>query len=267
MTEAASDVFARLAARIEQAQADSEIAQADVAAAAKEARWSDLCPDDRGRCIGETANGWPCPREAAATCPFAQQRSATASRDYLRACGFGVAYQDPDPAKLLGRHVATSPQIERVAADLAAYWANLGANVAANQGMMLLGPAGTGKTYTLALTALAARGTGLDVRCVFAPTLFDLIHEKSGMVDVYEDCDLLLLDDFGVQYTADWVLSRFQSFVERRWSAQRPVCVTSNLTADRLKELAGYERFVSRVRQWCGERIWATGKTDLRAVA
>lgn len=267
MTEPAGDVFTRLAERIEQSRQASEAAQADVAAAAAAARWSDLCPNNRGRCTGETASGLPCPREAANTCPFTPQRVAFASRDYLRACGFGIAYQDPDPAKLLGRHVATSPQIERVAADLAAYWANIGAHVAANEGMMLLGPAGTGKTYTLALTALAARGTGLDVRCVFAPTLFDLIHEKSGMVDVYEDCDLLLLDDFGVQYTADWVLSRFQSFVERRWSAQRPVCVTSNLTADRLKELAGYERFVSRVRQWCGERIWATGKTDLRAVA
>lgn len=256
------DVYRRLAANIEQRRKEGAAREAAMHRAAEAGDWSTLCPADKARCVGVSRFGLTCP--AADGCPFSADRAAAGRRDYLRLCGFGPAYQDPDPARLLGRDIQRDSSLDGVIADLEDYWARIGEHIAGNHGMMLMGPPGTGKTFALALTALSARGLGGDVRAVFAPRLFDLMHDKSDLVNVYADAKLLLLDDFGVQYTADWVISRFQSFVEHRWSQRLTTCVTTNLTWDRIETLAGYERFVSRLEQWCGDRMWVVGTKDLR---
>jgi len=105
------------------------------------------------------------------------------------------------------------------------------------------------------------------VRFVFSPTLMSLLHERSTDVDALQRCGLLLLDDFGVEYAADWSLSRFQAFVEYRHANELATCITTNLSTGDLRALAGYERIVSRWRESCAGHVYEINAADLRRTA
>ena len=131
---------------------------------------------------------------------------------------------------------------------------------------MLLGQPGTGKTFALALIALAARRDRVATRYVYGPTLFSMLHNKEAELKSIEVVPLLLLDDIGATYGTDWVLSNFNALVEARHGNRRATCIASNLTLAQLCSLPGYERAVSRWHETCAGRIVTLGEgvADLR---
>lgn len=128
--------------------------------------------------------------------------------------------------------------------------------------LILLGGVGTGKTCALSLVARAAVDSGARVAWRYTPALFDQLHKGDPAAEVARMAELLVLDDFGVQYASDWPMSRFDALVEYRYSEYKPVAVSTNrewedLTADPL-----YSRIVSRWRE--DAVIIATGGEDRR---
>jgi len=142
--------------------------------------------------------------------------------DYLASCGFGKRYQHPDWSRVPAD----------VATQVAAYTANLIANLEEGRGMLLVGLPGTGKTHILALVALAARNkTVRRVEYVFAPHLFDALHRGDrDEVGRWAKAGLLLLDDVCRLYSTDWNTARFDTFAEDRYAAKLATVATMNTT-------------------------------------
>lgn len=128
--------------------------------------------------------------------------------------------------------------------------------------LILLGGVGTGKTCALALVAKAVIYSDLEVVWRYVPALFDQLHKGEPEADKARFADVLVLDDFGVQYAADWSLSRFDALVEWRYSHYKPVVVSTNRDWDELTADPLYTRIVSRWRE--NAVVIATGGDDRR---
>jgi len=158
---------------------------------------------------------------------------------WLSAIGFGARYWEP-------RWDLVVPEL---AVPLQDFCAHLPERLRTGDGMLIDGDVGVGKTQSLALLALAAMGVRFlrvdgdlpqrpEVRYVFAPTLYERMfaRDPEARADLrdWEQCDLLLLDDFDRIHASpqsDWLLGRVEAFAEARYAALRSTVVTFNNTA------------------------------------
>lgn len=209
------------------------------------------------RCEGEDCNGlteWEgfaevaCPLRDSAGCPWLEVRSARADRSVLAQLGFGERYQQPT--------------IERVPPGARAYVEEYVANIReavkgkGRYGMYLTGGVGSGKTTAAALIARAARRADLYVLYRYAPTLFDDLHHGSDAAEALaRRADLLIIDDLGAQYNAEWGCKRFASIIEARYSANRVMLVTSNhsIATWGQHDNPDWQRIADRLREMCVE--------------
>lgn len=143
-------------------------------------------------------------------------------------------------------------------------------------GLVLCGPAGTGKTH-LAVAMVAdmitrwleayptaavehegpdgiyvTRRPELVVRLVSVPSFLDLLRSRIRFADAVDPlpdlvaADLLVLDDLGREKVTDWASERLYVLVNERYNALRPTVVTSNFGPDVLAD-RGYDAVVSRL--------------------
>lgn len=103
-------------------------------------------------------------------------------------------------------------------------------------------------------------------RCAVTGEYVDLdaLYARDPIADKLQYSKMLLLDDFGVEYASDWVMSRFQAFVEYRHANMLSTCITTNLSVADLSTLPGYERVISRWAESCGNDIYELPGRDLR---
>jgi DNA replication protein DnaC len=148
--------------------------------------------------------------------------------------------------------------------------------VDARQGLVLCGPAGTGKTH-LAVSMVAARieqwledwpeevveqerdgmtyaarRPEVRVRLVSVPGFLDQLRSRIRFADSIDPlpdliaADLLVLDDLGREKVTDWASERLYVLVNERYNALRPTVVTSNYPPDVLAD-RGYDAVISRL--------------------
>jgi DNA replication protein DnaC len=111
--------------------------------------------------------------------------------------------------------------------------------------LVMIGPAGCGKTHlaaAIANHALANRIQALftvvpdlldHLRAAFAPTseiLFDELFERVRSVP------LLILDDLGTEYPTPWAREKLYQFLNYRYNCYMPTVVTSNRSLESLDE-------------------------------
>ncbi|MGE4406407.1 hypothetical protein [Pseudomonas sp.] len=232
------EIQAILAAR----QEDTARIRAEAARLAEEwaeqQRWDLLCRARDGMgCRGDTVVRLPDGREVTIPCPLADSLCPPRRRALLVSLGFGPRYADPTRERML-------PVIGE-AVDL--FLAKLDENLAAGKGLWLAGPVGVGKTAALAYIAALAWSPKRVVLYRTAPELFDqLAHE--GITDALRECPLLMVDDLGTEYDANWPLSRFTQLMDWRWRFRKSVCVTSNLMPAQLARDERWQRVMSRWR-------------------
>ena len=122
------------------------------------------------------------------------------------------------------------------------------------------GPPGTGKTMfaCIALNELIFNtgrpGKFISLSRNFLQKLRASFDEESVIhgqgFQIQEELfrvPFLVIDDLGVQKNTEWVLEILYNLVDARYSEQRLTFVTTNQTADQIKDLAGgriYSRFV-----------------------
>ena len=136
------------------------------------------------------------------------------------------------------------------------YTDNLEKNISAGKGLILRGPAGTGKT-SIAVSVLK-KVIALRKGCMMIsmPSLLDtmLTLSKGDRVTFlqYEQklrsIPLLLLDDFGAEYLkSDWVNNKVESVIIDRCHAMKAVILTTNYNEDQTKKHYS-ERVIDRLR-------------------
>jgi DNA replication protein DnaC len=137
-------------------------------------------------------------------------------------------------------------------------------------GLFLYGAPGTGKTHLAigALKELIGRGySGLFFNMVNLIQDFRkqaaglLTGEEEERLSLLQTVDILVLDDLGAGRLTDFIQEQTYSLIDRRYSENRCVVVTSNLGLRKLEEQITYP-VLSRVRGMCF--TVSTGEVDFR---
>ncbi|MBW2559677.1 MAG: ATP-binding protein [Deltaproteobacteria bacterium] len=125
------------------------------------------------------------------------------------------------------------------------------------RGLRFFGGIGTGKTlFASAIARRIVERTGCSLLFWNVAHLFHCM--RLGMKDgagypsgdeIVEDCvdvDLLVLDDVGSSRASEWVLENMYAIIDRRYSRNKPIFVTSNMDEAKLESTLG-DRTASRL--------------------
>lgn len=128
-----------------------------------------------------------------------------------------------------------------------------------NQGVLLWGPPGSGKTYYASCTVNALRKNGVCAQICNMPRLLMALDtwDKSEIIDAVKTVPLLALDDIGSERGSEFQLEKAFALIDARVQAQKPMICTSNITVDEMKNTddLNRQRIYSRVLGACAVRI------------
>ena len=137
------------------------------------------------------------------------------------------------------------------------YAANFDSMLKDGKGLLLFGGVGTGKTFTAACIANALIDKGYD--CLVT-NFARLINTISGMyagkqeyIDSLNAFDLLIIDDLAAERDTEYMNEIVYNIVDSRYRAGLPMIITTNLTADELKNPVDVrkQRVYSRLLEIC----------------
>jgi DNA replication protein DnaC len=123
-------------------------------------------------------------------------------------------------------------------------------------GLYLFGTVGTGKTHIAAGIVRAYVEAHLRCRWVNVPARLNEQREgiaggnATDTVASLVNCDLLVLDDIGVERPTDWSLETLHVLISQANDCDTPVVVTSNLTLSQLGKRLD-DRIASRLAGMC----------------
>jgi len=125
-------------------------------------------------------------------------------------------------------------------------------------GILLVGPAGCGKSHLAAAAVQALLDKG--ALCIFqsVPELLKRIRaaygadgsEDGDLVKALEECDLLVLDDLGSERWTPWAEEQIYTLIDHRYRHEKPVIVTTNMSLKRLESALG-TRIMDRLVDMC----------------
>lgn len=105
-----------------------------------------------------------------------------------------------------------------------------------NQGLMLFGGLGTGKTFLAACIGNAVIDSGYSVLMASLPSLISQANEDYGdgradLMARIQRVDLLILDDVGVERDTAFSNEQAYEIINARYRANRPLVITTNISA------------------------------------
>lgn len=118
--------------------------------------------------------------------------------------------------------------------------------------LLLYGKTGLGKTHLSLAVAGKAVESGYGVIYSSSQNLFNKLEkEKFGRSpenteETILDCDLLILDDLGAEFTTQFTISALYNIVNSRELEGKPTVISTNLTPENLTNTYG-ERIASRI--------------------
>jgi DNA replication protein DnaC len=129
------------------------------------------------------------------------------------------------------------------------------------QGVILIGPVGTGKSHLAAATFNRLKESKA---CIFVnvPELLERIRatyspnsneREDDIINAVKQCDILILDDLGAERHKgddDWATEKLFAIVDSRYRNMRPIFCTTNCQPDSLEDKIG-PRIMSRLREIC----------------
>lgn len=125
------------------------------------------------------------------------------------------------------------------------------------QGLILFGNTGTGKTFAAACAANALIDKGVPCLMTSFPRIINILggkyDGKQDYIDRLNNFRLLVIDDFNVERTTDYVNEIVYSIIDGRYRAKLPMILTTNLTAEELKNPDDIkrQRIYDRVLERC----------------
>lgn len=129
-------------------------------------------------------------------------------------------------------------------------------------GLLFWGQPGNGKTFAAACIANALLELpGYPETTVKMTTFGKLLNRLPGMsaqdkeqyLDGFLTCDLLILDDFGMERRTDYAREQVFNLIDGRYLSRKPLIVTTNLSLDELSHPADMaeKRIYDRIRELC----------------
>lgn len=118
--------------------------------------------------------------------------------------------------------------------------------------LLLYGKTGLGKTHLSLAVAGKAVESGYGVIYTSAHNLFNKLEkEKFGRSDgnteeTILDCDLLIIDDLGAEFTTQFTVSALYNIINSRELEGKPTIISTNLTPEQLTSTYS-ERIASRI--------------------
>lgn len=173
-------------------------------------------------------------------------------RDLMRQNGFDhAAWRAASFAKDDGRDRRASGCLTRYAQHFADMREN-------NVGLMLYGGLGCGKTFLAACTANALIDAGYRVMMTGLTALEGKLkagfgEERERTLQRVRGCDLLILDDVGVERGTEYMVEQVYLIVNERYKAGKPLMITTNLRPEDLKNGAfpEWRRVHDRLIEMC----------------
>ena len=171
------------------------------------------------------------------------------------AVGIPKRYYDMD-FDWLRKHGSFPKENTEAYAVVKEYSHNLKENLESGKGLILRGPAGTGKTSIAVSLLKEAMRLGKGCMMISMPSLLDIMLTLqngdrvafSNYEQKLRNIPLLLLDDFGAEYSkSDWVHTKVESIIIGRYHNEKPVILTTNYNADQTKNRYS-ERVIDRLR-------------------
>ncbi len=129
--------------------------------------------------------------------------------------------------------------------------------VAKNQGLLLWGDVGTGKTYIAACVANALLEKGVPVVITSLVKLLEIIQSgedrESDIIARMNSAKLVIFDDLGAERSTDYALEKVYNIIDSRYRRKLPMIVTTNLTIEEMKSETDrrYTRIYDRVFEVC----------------
>ncbi len=128
--------------------------------------------------------------------------------------------------------------------------------LAKNQGLLLWGGMGTGKTFSAACIANSLLDKGVSVvmtsfvRLLGMSNGFDI---DVDMLDALNHAQLLIADDLGAERSTDFALEKVYSIIDSRYSAGLPMILTTNLCLAQMQSTTNlrYTRIYERILEIC----------------
>lgn len=101
-----------------------------------------------------------------------------------------------------------------------------------NQGLLLYGPVGTGKSYTAACIANYLLG---NMKSVIMTSFVKILqgiwdeNKEAEYITILNSASLLIIDDLGTERETDYALEKVYNIIDSRVRANKPMIITSNL--------------------------------------
>ena len=120
--------------------------------------------------------------------------------------------------------------------------------------IFMYGATGLGKTHLSLAIAAKAIEKGYDVLYCSAPNLLSRLEsekfgrstESTGAEEEILNCDLLIIDDLGAEFSTQFTVSAIYNIINTRITYRRPVIISTNLSSQEL-EARYSERITSRI--------------------
>ena len=124
-----------------------------------------------------------------------------------------------------------------------------------NQGLLLWGPVGTGKSFAAACIAneLLARMTTV-IMTSFVKILQDIFQtDEAPYLEKLNKAKLLIIDDLGTERNTDYSLEKVYSVIDSRYRVGKPLILTTNLSMREMMEEQDirYKRIYDRIFEIC----------------
>ena len=113
--------------------------------------------------------------------------------------------------------------------------------------MVLYGGVGTGKTYASSCIANELIRNGKKVLMLPLNKYLSIIKQKwdeieSTLLELSENCDLLIIDDFGSEKGSEWVDEKLFNLIDTRYRSEKNLLITTNLIYDNDKSLCEFNK-------------------------
>lgn len=127
-----------------------------------------------------------------------------------------------------------------------------------NQGLLMLGNPGTGKTFSASCIANYLINQKRRVIMTSFVKLISIIQNGSKeteqeIIEKLNSAELLIIDDLGAERGTDYAIERVYNIVDSRYRSRKPLVLTTNLSLQEMKETSDIRlaRIYDRVFEIC----------------
>lgn len=125
-----------------------------------------------------------------------------------------------------------------------------------NQGLLMYGAVGTGKSFLSACIANQLLKSGVPVVMTSFVKLigkFRSFTEDDATIDLLNTAKLLIIDDLGAERSTDYSLEKVYDVIDSRYRAKMPMILTTNVPFSEMKQTPDvrYQRIYDRVFENC----------------